>query len=110
MASKKIEIKVGIATISVDVADAKELKKEIDEIKKIAEILENDLSEVIPERVVVRSDLSHIFSTDGRYLYFVGKNPTKRNGQVVLVIYGYGVSGATIKQRLQLEFLMLEIM
>ncbi len=98
LASKKLEFKLGGTTLSVDINDAIELKKEIEDIKKIASIVEHDLSDIIPETVVVKSDLASIFSTDGRLLFFNDRIPNQRNEKVMLAIYGYGVKGATVRQ------------
>lgn len=98
MARKRIEFKVGGATVSVDIEDAKELKEEIKDIKSIAEILKHDLKEVIPVPVIVRADLTHIFASYGEYLSFISKSKLKRNEQVMLTVYGYGSKGATLDQ------------
>jgi hypothetical protein len=93
---KKIEFQVKGALLSLEVKDAKELMKEIGDLKKIVNLIET--SEIMPDPLLVRADVADIFSSDGQYLQFTGKAPRQRNEQVILVVHAYGLKGATIKQ------------
>lgn len=98
MPNKKVEFRTGVARISIDVANGKELKREIGDIKSVIQIIDRELKDVVPEPVLIRPELTDTFSSDGKYLSFSHKTKLKRNEQVILTVYGYGSKGATIDQ------------
>jgi hypothetical protein len=96
--SKRIEFKIGEASIEVEVSNSMEFEKEIQDVRKIAAIIKEKLEDISLKPILVKPNLVGLFESDRKYLTFVGKTPDKRNEQVMLAVYGYGLDGASVEQ------------